>query len=110
MAQQHKVLGQVNPLSATYTTLYTVPTIPITQTVCSTLAICNIGTTTTYSIAVRPLGVALSAQHFIVYNSFVNQYDTAFLTLGLSLSASDAVTIYAGTTGLSFSLFGVEIT
>jgi hypothetical protein len=109
MAQQHKVLGQVNPLSATYTTLYTVPNVPVTQTVCSTVAICNLGTSTTYRIAVRPLNASLSSQHFIVYDSFVNQYDTAFLTLGLSLSASDAVTVFAATTGLAFSLFGVEI-
>ena len=110
MAQQHKVLGQVYPLSAAFTTLYTVPSAPVTQTVCSTLAICNQGTSTNYSIAVRPLSVPLSAQHFVVYNSYINQYDTAFLTLGLSLSASDAVTVYAAASSLSFSLFGVEIT
>jgi len=110
MPQQHKVLGQVNPLSATFTTLYTVPSAPATQAVCSTLAICNLGVSTNYSIAVRPLSVPLTSRHYIVYNSYVNQYDTAFLTLGLSLSASDTVTVYAATTGLSFSLFGVEIT
>jgi hypothetical protein len=110
MAQQHRVLGQAFPLSAVYTTLYTTPSAPVTQTVCSTLAICNQNISTNYSIAVRPLSVPLSAQHFIVYNSYINQYDTAFLTLGLSLSASDTVTVYAATSGLSFSLFGVEIT
>ena len=109
MAQQHKVLGQVNPASTAYTTLYTVPSVPVTQAVCSTLAICNLGVSTTYRVAVRPLSAALSPQNFIVYDSFVNQYDTAFLTLGLSLSASDTVTVFAATTGLSFSLFGVEI-
>lgn len=109
MAQQHKVLGQVTPPLTAFTTLYTVPSAPVTQAVCSTLAICNLGNSTSYSIAVRPLSVTLSAQHYIVYNSYINQYDTAFLTLGLSLSASDAVTVYAATTGLAFSLFGVEI-
>jgi len=107
MATTYKVLGQSAPSATTATTLYTVPS--ATQTVCSTLAICNRGASTTFRVAVRPTGTALANQHYIVYDNYVEQGDSVFLTLGISLGATDVVTVYAGTADLSFSLFGSEI-
>ena len=108
MATTYKVLGQNSPSATTNTDIYTVPA--ATSTVISTLAICNRSTTTTYRVAVRPAGAALANQHYIVYDNYVNQYDTVFLTLGMTLAATDVVTVYAGTANLSFSLFGSENT
>jgi hypothetical protein len=105
MATTYKVLGQSSPAATTATTLYTAPT----QAVCSTLSVCNRGATTTFRVAVRPAGAALSDAHYIVYENSINQYDSVFFTLGITLSATDVVTVYAGTTALSFSLFGSEI-
>jgi hypothetical protein len=107
MAITYKVLGQVQPAATTPTTLYTTP--PYISTVCSTLTICNLGLATTYRVAIRPSGEALAAKHYIIYNSTINQYDTVFLTIGASLSTTDVVTVYAGTSDVSFSLFGSEI-
>lgn len=107
MATTYKTLGQVAPAATTATTLYTVPS--ATSAVCSTLAICNRGASTTFRVAVRPAGATLADQHYIVYDNWVNQYDTVFLTLGVTLAATDAVTVYAGAATLSFSLFGSEI-
>lgn len=108
MATTYKVLGQSAPAATTNTTLYTVPA--ATSAVCSTLAICNRGTSTTVRVAIRPSGATLADQHYIVYDTAVNQYDTMLLTLGISLAATDVVTVYAASASVSFSLFGVENT
>lgn len=108
MATTYKVLGQSAPAATTNIDLYTVPA--ATSAVCSTLVIANRGSTTTFRVAVRPAGASISNEHYIVYDSFVNQYDTVFLTLGITLAATDVVTIYAGTATMSFSLFGSELT
>lgn len=108
MANSYKVLGQSAPSATTNTTLYTVPS--STSAVASTLAVCNRSTSTNFRVAIRPAGATLANQHYIVYDNYVNQYDTVFLTLGVTLETTDVVTVYAGTANLSFSLFGTEIT
>jgi hypothetical protein len=60
-------------------------------------------------VAVRPSGAAIANQHYVVYDVQVAQYESAFLTLGLSLSTTDVISVYAGTSDISFSLFGTEI-
>lgn len=107
MATTYKVLGQQNPSATTNTTLYTVPA--ATSAVCSTLVVANRGASTTFRVAIRPAGATLSNEHYIIYDNYVNQYDTVFLTLGITLAATDVVTIYAGAATLSFSLFGSEL-
>jgi hypothetical protein len=109
MAQSHKVLGQANPAATTLTTLYTVPA--STQAICSTLTVCNTASTsTTYRLAVRPGGVTAATQHYIAYDVALPANDTATLTLGVTLSATDVVSVYAGSSSVAFSLFGVEVT
>jgi len=103
----YKTLGQ-SPAATTNTSLYTAPA--STSTVCSTLAICNRGASTTFRVAVRPAGAVLANQHYIVFDNYVNQYDTVFLTLGVTLAATDVITVFAGSANLTFSLFGSEIT
>lgn len=107
MATAYKVLGQSAPAATTATSLYTVPS--ATEAVCSTLAVCNRGISTTFRIAVRPAGATLANQHYIVYDNAIEASDSVMLTLGLSLAATDVVTVYAGTADCSFSLFGSEI-
>ena len=107
MATTYKTLGQSAPAATTSTDLYTVPS--ATSAVCSTLAVCNRGASTSFRVAVRPAGNTLADQHYIVYDNYVSQYDTVFLTLGVTLAATDVVTVYAGASTLSFSLFGSEI-
>lgn len=107
MATTYKVLGQSAPAATTNTDLYTVPA--ATSAVCSTLAIANRGVSTTFRVAVRPAGATIANQHYIVYDSAISAGDSVFLTLGISLATTDVLTVYAGTTGLSFSLFGSEI-
>ena len=108
MATTYKVLGQVNPSATTATTLYTVPA--ATQTILSSISVCNqAGTAATFRIAVRPAGAALAAQHYIVYGATVPASDATFFTLGLTLAATDVVTVYASSANLSFNAYGSEI-
>jgi len=107
MAINYKVLGQVAPGATTQTTLYTVPA--ATQAVCSTLAICNRGASTTFRIAVQPAGASLISQMYIAYDAAINANDSVYLTLGVTLAATDLISIYANTANVSFSLFGSEI-
>lgn len=107
MASVYKVLGQVNPVALTNTTLYTVPA--ATSAVCSTLSVSNLGLSTTFRIAVRPAGATLANQHYIVYDSSIDAGSSVFLTLGISLATTDVVTVFAGTATVAFSLFGSEV-
>lgn len=107
MATVYKVLGQVKPNATTNTTLYTVPS--ATSAVVSTLAVTNLGVSTTFRIAVRPSGATIADQHYIVYDSTLNAGSSVYLTLGISLAATDVVTVYAGTENVAFNLFGSEV-
>lgn len=109
MPQTHKVLGQSNPAATTLTTLYTVPA--STQSIVSTVSVCNLASSaTTYRIAVRPAGDAIANAQYLAYDVAIPANDTVVLTLGLSLAATDVVSVYAGSTSLAFHLYGVEIT
>lgn len=108
MAATYKVLGQVNPSATTATTAYTVPS--ATETVISTITVANIGPApATYRLAVRPNGEALANKHYVVYDSSVAPQSTDTLTLGITLDATDVVTVYASTATMAFNLFGSEI-
>src|SRR5574337_302775 len=107
MTMAYKVLGQSAPSAATATDLYTVPS--STSAVCSTLAICIRGGYTTVRVAVRPAGATLANAHYIVYDAPLVGNDSTFLPLGITLAATDVVTVYAGTANVTFSLYGSEI-
>jgi hypothetical protein len=109
MPQTHKVLGQLNPSATTLTTLYTVPA--STSTIVSTLSICNqAASSATYRVAIRPAGATVAAQHYLVYDSAIPANDTITLTLGITLAATDVISVYASSATLSFGAYGVEIT
>jgi len=107
MATSYKVLGQVSPTLNTLTTLYTVPA--STSTVCSTLVISNRGVSGLVRVAVRPAGASIDNKHYIIYDVAINQYESSFLTIGITLSTTDVISVYANTSDFSFSLFGSEI-
>ena len=108
MPTTYKVLGQVNPSATTNTTLYTVPS--TTQAVVSTISVCNLaGTAATFRIAVRPAGAAIANEDYIVYGATVPASDATFFTLGLTLGATDVITVFASSADLAFNAFGSEI-
>ena len=107
MATTYKVLGQSKPSATTATTLYTCPS--ATQTVISSLTVCNQSTAGTFRIAVRPNGASLSGEHYIAYDAPIGANSFISLTLGLTIDASDVVTIYASSADMSFNAYGSEI-
>jgi len=109
MPTTYKVLAQSAPSATTNTTLYTVPS--ATSAVISTITISNRASSQdTYRIAIRPGGASLANQHYVAYDVPIQANDTTALTLGITLAATDVITVYAGSANLSFSVFGSEIT
>ena len=108
MPINYKVLGQSNPAATTATTLYTVPA--ATQAVVSTISVCNQAATSgTYRIAIRPAGATLAAQHYIAFDSAITANNTTFITIGVTLNATDVITVYASASTMSFSAYGSEL-
>jgi glucose-6-phosphate dehydrogenase assembly protein OpcA len=108
MATTYKVLGQSNPSATTATTLYTVPA--ATQAVISTIVIANLtSSAATFRIAVRPAGATLANSQYIAYDITVGASDSTALTLGVTMNATDVLTVYASTANLTFTAFGSEI-
>ena len=108
MASTYKVLAQSAPSATTNTDAYTVGSGK--TAVVSTITVCNkSASAVTYRIAIRPLGATLANQHYIAYDVALAGYDTTALTLGVTLGATDVVTVYASSADLSFGIFGAEV-
>lgn len=108
MATTYKVLAQSAPSATTNTDVYTVGAGK--SAVISTMVICNRATANaTYRIAIRPAGATLANQHYIAYDVALAASDSTTLTLGITLAATDVVTVYCSTANQSVSIFGSEI-
>ena len=108
MAYAYKVLGQSAPSATTNTDVYTVGAGK--QAIVSTITIANRSAgAKSYRIAVRPAGATLANQHYLAYDVAIAANDTTALTIGITLTATDVVTVYASTADLSFGIFGSEI-
>lgn len=104
----YRVLGQVNPAATTLTSLYTVPA--ATAAILSTITVANLSAVTvTYRIAIRPAGAAVANQHYLAYNVPLLAGTAQTMTLGITLAATDIVSVYASTNQLAFSAFGSEM-
>ena len=104
----YKVLDQNATSATTSTDIYTVGAGK--QAVISTLVVCNRGTSaTTFRIAVRPDGSALANTHYLAFDVPIAANDSTNLTLGITMDASDVLTVYAGNANLTFAAFGSEI-
>jgi len=108
MSTTYKVLAQSAPSATTNTDVYTVGSGK--SAVVSTITVCNrAATAATYRIAIRVAGSALSNEEYIAYDATVPANDTISLTLGVTLAATDVVTVYASSANLSINIFGSEI-
>jgi hypothetical protein len=108
MASTYKVLAQSAPSATTNTDVYTVGS--GTSAVVSTITVCNrAGSSATYRIAIRVAGSTLSNEEYIAYDVVLAANDTTALTLGVTLAATDVITVYASSANLSFNIFGAEV-
>lgn len=112
MATTYKILGQVAPAANVSggTQLYAVPSTAGSAAVVSTIVVCNRGTTaSTYRIAIREDNVALDNKQYLAYDTIIPANTTTTFTLGITLSASDTITVVASTANLTFQVFGSEV-
>lgn len=107
MATALKVLGQSVPLATTLTTLYTVP--GSTQAVVSLITVCNQSATPTdIRIAVRPAGAAIALQHYLAFALPIGANETIELGKGITLGATDVLSVYNTLATCSFNAYGQE--
>lgn len=103
-----KILGQSQPSATTNTTLYTVP--DKTQTVISTLAICNTNAAArTIRVYIVPDGGSAATSNALYYDLSIASYDTFAATIGLTLGASDFIVVYTSGADVTFQAFGSEV-
>lgn len=108
MPTNYKVLGQSNPAATTLTTLYTVPA--STQAVISSISIANLtATAATFRIAIRPAGASITNAHYLGYDITVGASDTTIITVGVTMNATDVLSVYGSTANLVFQAFGSEV-
>ena len=109
MATTYKVLGQSAPTAATATSLYTVPA--ATEAVISTINAVNTNASTAdvIRIAVRPNGATLANEHYIIYSLSLAAGSTFTYTGGITVDATDVITVYSTNGTSSFGAFGSEI-
>jgi hypothetical protein len=108
MTTTYKVLAQSAPAATSNVDLYEVPL--NTEAVISTLVVANRGNAAaTYRIAIRPDNASLADLHYIAFDVAIPANDSTNLTLGLTLDASDRITVFASTANFTFSLFGAQI-
>jgi hypothetical protein len=103
-----KVLGQLNAAATTLETLYTVP--GATTTAISTVMVCNRNAfEVTFRLSVQVAGAADTGKQYLYYDMTLSANDTFAATIGITLGATDVVKTYASTTGVSFNIFGTEM-
>jgi hypothetical protein len=108
MANAYKVLGQNDLAATTLTDVYTVPS--ATETVISTIIIANrTASAETFRIAIRPNGATVTDAHYIAYGVPIASNDSTTLTLGITLDATDVLSVWASAVDLSVNVFGTEI-
>jgi len=107
----YKILGQLDSTGTSNQDIYTVPYVPVTNTVISTIVVTNRSIANqSYSLLVRKAGAAVSNSQYIAYNSVVPALDSIALTLGVALGANDVVTANSSTAyNVSFNIFGTEL-
>ena len=108
MATVYKILGQARPLDTNNADLITVGASK--YHVLSTLTVCNTTATAATFRAFATTGAAGAEGNAIAYDVSVAANDSLFLTLGVTMDASDKLIVRSGTaSALTFTAFGSEI-
>ena len=106
MPSTYKILGQSNP-GASDTDMITVGSGK--QNLVSTLVVCNTTAgAATYRVYARVAGATTAVGNAIVYDATVPANDTVSLTLGVTLAATDKLTVRSSVSNVTFTAFGVE--
>jgi hypothetical protein len=108
MANVYNILGQLNPVPTTEEVLYLVPS--STSAVCSSIVVCNWGTTnTTFRISLSINSTPTDMKDYLYYDVAIAGNDTFIATIGITLGSSWEIRVYSGNNKLSYTVFGTEI-
>lgn len=109
--ETYKVIAQNNPTASVLTDAYTCGAISATiSATISSITVCNTGSVqATFRIAVAIAGADDTKAQYILYDVTVNPKDTYVATIGMTLSSTDKIRIYASTSDLAFNFFGLEL-
>jgi hypothetical protein len=109
MATTFKILGQAMPTANTNLDIYTVPA--GNNTIISTINVCNTSTSNvTFRVFARIAGAAgNTTSQAIVYDAALPAQDALGLSLGMTLAATDKITVYSFQGNVAFTIFGSEI-
>jgi len=107
-SEVYNVLGQLNPAATTLTDLLTVAAGK--KMVVSSIVICNLGIAGTFRISIAEAGAANDPKQYIYYDLDIPISDTFIATIGITLTATDVIRIYASHANMAFNVFGTELT
>lgn len=109
MPTAYKILGQSAPANTSNADLITVGASK--SQVISTLVVTNTTTSAaTCRVFARIAGAAAATGNAIVYDASIGANSTVTFTLGITLAATDVLTVRTGTANaLTFTAFGSEI-
>lgn len=107
MADTYKVLGQVDPVAATLTTLYTVPA--NTTVIVSLLRIANRGAATSFRVSIGIAGAADNVKQYLSFDEAIGANMVAEIK-GVTLGAADVLRVFATLATISFTAYGVQMT
>jgi hypothetical protein len=105
----YKILGQAAPADTSNANLITVGASK--SQIVSTLNIANTtATAATVRVFARIAGAAAAASNALLYDITIDGNTTATFTLGITLAATDVITVQTGTANaLTFTAFGTEL-
>lgn len=108
MPEALKILGQAAPAAATNGDLITVGA--GAAQVVSSLVVCNTAATaTTFRVHARIAGAAAAVGNAIAYDVPIAGNETITLTLGVTLAATDKLTVRSAGGAVTFTAFGSEV-
>ena len=108
MADDLKVLGQLDPAATTTTVLYTVP--DMTQTTISSIVAANrTGSAITFRLSVHVGGAGANDKQYLYYDKSVAANDSLAIVIGITLNQTDVLKVYTSAVDMSFNVFGCEI-
>jgi hypothetical protein len=107
MADDLKVLGQLDPSATTTTVLYTVP--DMTQTTISSIVAANrTGSAITFRLSVHVGGAGADDKQYLYYDKSVAANDSLAIVIGITLNQTDVLKVYTSAVNMSFNVFGCE--
>ena len=107
MADDLKVLGQLDPAATTTTVLYTVP--DMTQTTISSIVAANrTGSAITFRLSVHVGGAGANDKQYLYYDKSVAANDSLAIVIGITLNQTDVLKVYTSAVDMRFNVFGCE--